>query len=158
MVFDAEGDYITEFGGVGYQPGQMEEPVGVAVSPIDNAVYVADTWNQRVQVFENNITAEDYYISTNQWEIDGWFGQSLENKPYLTVDELGNLLVADPESSRGPIFSSEGTFIGYFGEYDLISPSGFGIVSGISADGHGGVWVTDSVKNEIKYFRCRVLN
>jgi predicted membrane-bound mannosyltransferase/DNA-binding beta-propeller fold protein YncE len=152
VVFDDNGGYITEFGGAGYQLGQLEEPVGVAISPIDNAVFVADTWNQRVQVFENTVSLDDFYISTRQWDIDGWFGQSLENKPYLTVDELNNLLVADPENGRVLIFSSEGTFIGYFGEYDLIGEHGFGLVSGISADGQGGVWVTDSVKNEIKYF------
>ncbi|MEN8242357.1 MAG: NHL repeat-containing protein, partial [Chloroflexota bacterium] len=152
VVFDADGNFIAQFGGGGFQLGMLEEPVGIAVSPINNAVFVADTWNQRIQVFENTISVDDFYISTRQWEIDGWFGQSLENKPYISVDELNNLLVADPENARVLIFTSEGTFIGYFGELDLVGPNGFGIISGISADGQGGVWVTDSVKNEVKYF------
>jgi DNA-binding beta-propeller fold protein YncE len=151
-IFDSNGNFIAQFGGTGYLPGQLEEPVGVAVSLVDNRVYVADTWNQRVQVFEETIGVEDFYVSITTWDIDGWFGQSLENKPYLTVDERNNVIVADPENARVLIFSSDGTFQYYFGEYDQFGPSGFGNISGITADGQGGVWVTDSVKNELKYF------
>jgi hypothetical protein len=130
----------------------LEEPVGLAVSPVDGSIYVADTWNQRVQAFERSTILEGMYISSRTWEIDGWFGQSLDNKPYLTIDELNNVIVADPESARVLIFSSEGTFMGFFGEYDLLGPTGFGIISGLDADGQGGLWVTDSKKNELKYF------
>lgn len=152
VVFDADGGYQTEFGGGGSLSGQLEEPVGLAVSPVNNAVFVADTWNQRVQVFESSIGVTDYFVSTNQWDIDGWFGQSLENKPYISIDELNNVIVADPENARVLIFSSEGTFIGFFGEYNLQGATGFGLVSGLDADGAGGIWVTDSAKNELKYF------
>jgi DNA-binding beta-propeller fold protein YncE len=152
VVFDSNGTFVAQFGGTGYLPGQLEEPVGVAVSPVDNMLYVADTWNQRVQAFEETIGVEDFYVSTTMWDIDGWFGQSLDNKPFLTVDELNNVIVADPENARVLIFATDGTFKNYFGEYDLYGPSGFGIISGISADDQGGVWVTDSVKNELKYF------
>jgi hypothetical protein len=95
---------------------------------------------------------DSLFISNIVWDIDGWFGQSLENKPYLTIDELNNVIVADPENARILMFTSEGTFIGYFGEYDRYGDSGFGIVSGLDADGQGGIWVTDSAKNELKYF------
>jgi sugar lactone lactonase YvrE len=152
MVYDSDGVYQGQFGETGYLPGQLEEPVGLAVSPIDNTIYVADTWNQRVQAFERSTILTDMYVSSIVWDIDGWFGQSLDNKPYLTIDELNNVIVADPEGARVLMFTSEGTFIGYFGEFNVYGETGFGIVSGLDADGQGGLWVTDSEKNELKYF------
>jgi DNA-binding beta-propeller fold protein YncE len=51
IIFDADGNYLTEFGTAGLDPGQFDEPVGVAVDE-DGTVYVTDTWNQRIQTFE----------------------------------------------------------------------------------------------------------
>ena len=52
IVFDADGNYLTQFGSAGLDPGQFDEPVGVTVDANGN-VYVTDTWNQRVQTFRN---------------------------------------------------------------------------------------------------------
>jgi hypothetical protein len=35
-------------------------------------------------------------------EIVAWYGQSLDNKPYLAVDNTGNLYTSDPEDYRVP--------------------------------------------------------
>ena len=64
------------------------EATSVAVDA-EGRVFVADTWNQRVQVFG----ADFNYIT--QWPIVGWYGQSLDNKPYLTLDEQGRIYVSD---------------------------------------------------------------
>ena len=37
----------------GVLEGYMDEPTGIAIGP-KNEVYVADTWNRRVQVFDPN--------------------------------------------------------------------------------------------------------
>ena len=34
-------------------PGQFDEPVGISVDS-NGLVYVADTWNQRIQVFQED--------------------------------------------------------------------------------------------------------
>jgi predicted membrane-bound mannosyltransferase/DNA-binding beta-propeller fold protein YncE len=150
LVYSGKGEFIQEFGGVGYLEGQFDEPVGAAISPITNQLFIADTWNQRVQVFDN-IDGLGYSPSL-AWDIDGWYGQSLENKPFLTADTLNRVIIADPEAARVLVFSNNGEFLKTFGDYDPVGPTGFGLIGGVAADNFGGLWVSDSIKNEIKYF------
>lgn len=151
VVFSPDGEFIEEFGGVGYQPGEFDEPVGIASSPVTNTIFVADTWNQRVQTFEY---IQDFgYAPSNSWDLDGWFGQSPENKPFLDADSLNRVIIVDPEAGRVLVFSYDGTFISTFGTYDPFGPTGFGVIGGVASDDLGGAWLTDSLKNEIKYFK-----
>jgi len=151
VVFSPDGEFIEEFGSVGYQLGEFDEPVGIESSPVNNTIFVADTWNQRIQTFEY---IQDFgYAPSNSWDIDGWYGQLPDNKPFLAADALNRIIVTDPEAGRILVFSTEGDFISAFGNYDPYGPSGFGIIGGISSDLLDGVWITDSLKNEIKYFK-----
>ncbi len=52
--FDLEGGQITHWGGKGHRYGQFYVPEGVFASPIDETVYVLDTRNCRIQVFDRN--------------------------------------------------------------------------------------------------------
>lgn len=49
VVLDAEGNFLHSWGEQGGEPGQLNEPWGIAVD--EEAVYVADTWNHRIQKF-----------------------------------------------------------------------------------------------------------
>jgi predicted membrane-bound mannosyltransferase/DNA-binding beta-propeller fold protein YncE len=149
LIFNTEGEYINHFGEVGFHLGQFDEPVGLAISPVTGDLYVADTWNQRIQQFERS-AAGQYTISLS-WDIDGWYGQSLDNKPYIAVDQYDRIFVADPESARILVFSNTGEVIGYIGSSEIGFDS-FGLVSGLAIDNKGGLWVTDSRKNRIQYF------
>ena len=50
MVYTLGGQLIDEFGGRGSDPGRFYQPVGICVDD-SGAVYVADYFNKRVQVF-----------------------------------------------------------------------------------------------------------
>lgn len=50
QIFDPEGRLLLVFGGSGAGPGQLWLPAGIAMA--GNSVYVADTANRRIQVFE----------------------------------------------------------------------------------------------------------
>lgn len=150
VIFSPSGEFIDEFGTTGFQLGEFDEPVGIESSPVNNLLFVADTWNQRVQSFD--YIQDLGYAPSNSWDIDGWYGQSLDNKPAITADLLNRVVVADPEAGRILIFSYDGTFLNTFGELDMISPDGFGLIGGIASDEFGGLWVMDSLKNELKYF------
>ena len=53
--YNAEGEFLSEFGSVGSGPGQFELIHGVAVDR-DNRIYVSDRRNHRIQVFTEDGT------------------------------------------------------------------------------------------------------
>jgi sugar lactone lactonase YvrE len=147
-IYDADGNYITRFGGAGSDPGQLDEPVGVALDK-QGQVYVTDTWNQRVQVFKPDATGMTY-TPVLEWNIDGWNGQSVENKPYIAVDDQ-HVFVTDPEGYRVIEFTLKGDFVHVWGSYSA-DQTGFGMTSGIAIDAQGAVWVSDSANQKILKF------
>jgi DNA-binding beta-propeller fold protein YncE len=150
VIFDENGNYFTEFGGAGLLPGQFDEPVSVAVDE-EGLVFVADTWNQRIQVFEYD-PQSNLFIAIREWDIVGWYGQSLENKPYLRVNASGHVFVSDPEGYRILEFTSEGEFIRYWGDYGS-DPSSFVLPNGIAIDPDSdALWVADSGNNRLLHF------
>jgi DNA-binding beta-propeller fold protein YncE len=148
-IFDLNGNFISEFGSAGLLEGQFDEPVGLAINQEGN-IYTADTWNQRIQVFSPDYSNLVFNFQFER-EIVGWYGQSLDNKPYLAIDDLGNLYVSDPEGYRILQFDSNGTFLRYWGDYgtDL---SGFNLPTGISVDREGRLWVVDTGNHRILRF------
>ena len=51
QMYDLEGGLLMSFGQAGQQAGEFWMPGGIAISR-DNRVYVADTYNQRIEVFQ----------------------------------------------------------------------------------------------------------
>ncbi len=149
IVYDADGGYVTQFGSAGMDPGQFDEPVGLALDAEGN-LYVADTWNQRIQVFSPSPDGKSFTPS-RQWDISGWYGESLENKPFISIDSQGHIFVSDPEMYRVLEFSTQGDFIRAWGDYGN-DASSFGLASAVAADDHGRVWVTDAGNNRIMVF------
>jgi len=152
VVYDAEGNYVTQFGSHGLELGQFDEPVGIAVDQ-KGVVYIADTWNQRIQVMVAD--ASGTYLPLNNWEVVAWYGQSLDNKPFIAVDNNGNLYTTDPEGYRVLHFTTTGTFIDYFGDYGT-GANGFNLPTGIIVDKQGGVWIADAGNGRIMHFSLPV--
>jgi uncharacterized protein (TIGR03663 family) len=149
VVYDADGNFISQFGGGGSDAGHLEEPVGLALDAQGN-LYVADTWNQRIQVFSPNTDKIDYLFS-REWNINGWDSESLDNKPYLAADQKGHIFATDPDSFRVLEFTTNGDFIHTWGTNGT-SLENFGMPSGISVDIRGKVWVSDTANNRIMRF------
>jgi len=148
VVFTADGEYVTQFGSAGMGPGQFDEPVGLAVD-LAGLVYVADTWNQRIQVFQADDQGQ--YTPLRSWDMQAWYGQSLENKPYMAVDTQGNLFISDPEGYRILQFNLLGEPLRYWGDFGSES-NHFALPVGVTVDPEGSVWVADTGNSRIMKF------
>ena len=151
VVFDADGNFITQFGSAGFEPGQFDEPVGVTIDK-NGTVYVTDTWNQRIQTF-TPVESEGslVFLPEKQWDVFGWFSQSLDNKPFIAVNDDLHVFVTDPEGYRVIEFNPNGEVVRVWGDYGD-GDSNFGIASGIAIDPEGHVWVTDGAFNRVMRF------
>ncbi len=149
-VFDADGNFITDFGSAGFDPGQFDEPVGIAIDR-EGTVYVADTWNKRIQTFVPVETdGQLTFVPQKQWDVYGWLGQSLDNKPFIAVNDDLHVFITDPDGYRIMEFDSNGALVRVWD--DLESQDSLGLPSGIALDNEGHVWVTDCTKNRLRRY------
>jgi DNA-binding beta-propeller fold protein YncE len=145
VVFDHEGNPLSILSmGPGSGEGQLNEPVGIAISE-EGLVYVADSWNQRVATF----TSDGLYHS--QWPIYGWYGKSLNNKPYISLDPSGRVFVTDPERYRVMVFHEDGELLFCFGGFGSDFGS-FGLPVGLAYDNSNGIYVVDKGNDRFMHF------
>ncbi len=149
IIFDSEGNNLASFGGAGLGVGQFDEPVGIEVDNLGR-LFVADTWNKRIQILipEGDTLQYPTHIT---WDIDGWYGDSLDNKPFLTIDEDYNVYVADPIMGRVLVFDQDGSVLVSWGGYGT-APDEIGIAAGLAVDQQGRVWVSDALNNRLMRF------
>jgi uncharacterized protein (TIGR03663 family) len=143
IVYSIDGNLIGYFGSGGLGLGNLDEPVGIAVDGMGQ-LWVADTWNQRIQGFAEVFDSQ--YEAIEEWPVEAWFGQSIENKPYLAISPQGHVCVTDPEGGRVLCFSGNGDFqMGFMGGA-MILPSG------IDFDTECRLWVADAGSDRILRF------
>jgi DNA-binding beta-propeller fold protein YncE len=149
LVFTENGSFLSQIGQGGMDPGEFEEPVGLAVDG-NGLLYVADTWNQRIQVFSPD-PLDTGFSAYAQWPIEAWELDSIDNKPYLAIDDAGNVFITDPEGARVLAFSPIGAYSRSWGDFG--SGNGqFGLASGIAVDPQGRIWVSDPPACRIERF------
>lgn len=149
VIFDSDGNHLADFGGAGLGVGQFDEPVGIDVDD-QGRVYIADTWNKRIQIMLSQGDSLSFPTHIT-WDVDAWYSESLENKPFLAVDSNYNTYVADPVMGRVLVFDLQGTFQLTWGSFGS-GPSEIGIVGGITVDEQDRVWVSDSRNNRLMRF------
>ncbi|MEJ2733086.1 MAG: TIGR03663 family protein [Anaerolineae bacterium] len=147
VVYDHDGRLLRQWGGAGSGPGQFEEPVGLAAAPAnglnaDGLLYVADTWNQRIQAFDS----QGLYV--RQWPVAAWSGASVAHKPSLAVDPQGRVYITDPEGGLVAVFSHQGALVATFGQHSD-NADAFRLPIGIDLDASGYIYVTDTNHHRI---------
>jgi predicted membrane-bound mannosyltransferase/sugar lactone lactonase YvrE len=152
VVFDSDGNPLTSFGGFGLVLGSLDEPVGIAIDEQDR-IYVVDTWNQRIQVFEE--FEPNRFEVSKSWLISGWYGQSLDNKPYVAIAPSGDVCVSDPEGPRVLCFDPEGGFLTGWGAAEDATTD-LGIPIGLAFDSACGLWVSDSINSRLMHFSLEI--
>jgi sugar lactone lactonase YvrE len=122
--------------------------VGVAVDS-SGRVFVADTWNRRVQIFTPD--PDGTFSPETEWPVNAWYGTMPENKPYLALDSSRHVYLSDPLTCRLVEFNERGLILAVWeqcGE-DESSLSG---PTGLALDSTGGVWVSDSHNNRLVHY------
>lgn len=147
VILSADGEPLGSIGSGGTGPGQLDEPVGLAFDS-EGRLFVADTWNQRIQVFQDD---GDGYNAVREWPVDGWYGQSLDNKPYLDVSDAGMVCTSDPEGFRILCFDEEGEYLLGWGSSGAGAQQ-FGLPSGISFLEGNQAWVADARNGRVMRF------
>jgi len=97
--YDLLGTELAHWGGVGSGPGQFNMPQGVAVDAVGN-VYVADTYNHRIQMFTNDGTF------LKQWGTYGSAPGQFYRPMGVALAQDGSVYVADTWNGRIQVFGS----------------------------------------------------
>lgn len=154
--FDASGKFILAFGTKSPEnqlgpPQTFNQPWGVGVDK-DGNVYIADTWNHRIQKFDAN----GKFVK--MWGENGdtrGVAQDQPTKFYgprgIALDSQGNVYVTDTGNKRVLKFSSNGDPLGQYG--GLGTDNGmFQEPVGIAIDAQGNIYVADTWNQRIQKF------
>jgi len=135
--FDADGNYLMEWGQKGNppnetRPGYFNNVHGIAVDPATNRVYVNDRNNHRIQVF----TEDGEFL--NDWVV----GREPSNIHLIIIDSNRNLWAYDRGTHKVLKYDLDGNFLYQFGTFGNF-PGGFWGVHGMAVDQEGNFYVAE---------------
>lgn len=137
------GSFIRNLGGTqGSGNGQFNLPNGVAFDAAGN-LYVADTWNHRIQVFD----AAGTYL--RQWGTLGSAPGQLRFPAHLDIGSAGNVYVSDSNNHRIQVFDPNGAYLRTIGGLGS-GPGQFYLPVGIDVGADGYLYVSDTYNNRVQ--------
>ena len=126
--------------------GNFSLPTNAAVDK-DGNVYVTDTLNDRVEIFD----ADGEFVSTFGTAGDGP-GHFARPKG-IAIDSDGHIWVADEVQSRVQVYDKQGRLLIYFGEQGWY-PGQFQALYGLAADNHNNRIITsEQFPGRVQVFR-----
>ena len=127
------------------------DPVGMAVDSTNRFLYVVDTQQDQVIVYDADSLKLLRRIGTggkNHFLTSpGDFGAPQG----IALDADGNVYVTDTLNDRVEIFDADGNFISTFGKAGD-GPGYFARPKGIAVDGDGHIWVADEMQDRLQVF------
>ncbi len=140
VSFDSTGKQLSTWGHEGSKPGELIEPVGIAVDDTGRII-VADTGNHRLQFFD-----KDGKFVREQF-MSGW--EEFYTEPYLAM--LGaDVVVTDSYNHRCARYTD--TAMSYSWGKSGNGQGDFNRPIGIATDKQGTVYVSDTMNNRIQKF------
>jgi sugar lactone lactonase YvrE len=129
----------------------MMDPVGIALDTTNRFLYVVDTQQDQILVYDADslkllrrigTAGKNHYLTT-----PGDFGAPQG----VAVDADGNIYVTDTLNNRVESFDADGNFISTFGKAGD-GPGFFARPKGIAVDGDGHIWVADEMQDRLQVF------
>jgi sugar lactone lactonase YvrE len=173
--FDKDGKFLAMFGSKGNGDGQFSPisdegvgtgPGGIAVDKAGN-VYVADTWNHRIQKFDNNgkfLAKWGSFLSLADPSApnDAEANNKLYGPRGTAIGPDGNLYVTDTGNKRVVVYDTSGKFVRKIDsgmsptkkapDYPFSKPGEMNEPIGIAVDAAGNVYVADVNNHRIQKF------
>jgi PKD repeat protein len=145
-VTGAAEEYVQTavWGGYGWEDGRFNDPSGVAVDA-DGFVYVADTYNHRVQKFNST----GGFVKA--WGGPGSINGTFQFADDIAVDGDGFVYVADRMNYRIQKFTSNGTFLGAWGGKGA-GDGRFEMLSSVAASSAGDIFTVDRSLKRVQRF------
>ena len=116
------GEFLGTFGQKGSYVGQFNGPLGINISP-EGKVYVADSANNRIQVFHSDWTLS--HIIDGMVSGDG----SFDSPECVAFDISGDVHVTGWSSNSVTVFTPSGQFVRKYDQTYLKNPVGIAIDS-----------------------------
>jgi DNA-binding beta-propeller fold protein YncE len=129
----------------------LADPVGLAIDTTNRFLYVVDTQQDQVIVYDADTLkllrrigtgGKNHFLTT-----PGDFGAP----QCAAVDKDGNVYVTDTLNNRVEIFDADGNFLSQFGKAGD-GPGYFSRPKGIAVDSDGHIWVADSMQDRLQVF------
>ncbi len=129
----------------------LEDPVGLAIDTENRFLYVVDTQQDQVIVYDADTLkllrrmgtgGKNHFLTT-----PGDFAAP----EGVALDKDGNVYVTDTLNDRVEIFDADGNFISTFGK-NGDGPGYFVRPKGIAIDGDGHIWVADEMQDRLQVF------
>ena len=146
LVFNAKHEPEAVFG-----TESLVSPAGVAVDTTNRFVYVVDTQQDQVMVFDADKLTLLRRIGTGGKKHTLTSPGDFSLPTNVAVDKEGNVFVTDTLNNRVEIFDADGQFITEFGKAGD-GPGRFARPKGIAVDGDGHIWVADEVQSRVQVF------
>ena len=141
------GDLVHTLGGTkGTGNGELDQPWGLAVNSTGH-VFVAEYWNDRISVFNEDGDFEQLIINNGEGSGNGQLNGPMD----VEIDSSGNIWVLEVDNQRVQKFDKEGNFLLKFGT----SGSGNGQFyspKDLVIDSSNNIWVADTNNNRIQKF------
>lgn len=129
----------------------LATPAGIAIDTENRFVYVADTQNDVVDVFDADSFKLLRKIGTSGKKHTLTAPGTFSLPEGVAVDKDGNVYVTDTFNDRVEIFDADGGFINAFGK-NGDGPADFERPKAIAVDCDGHIWVADATQDRVKVF------
>jgi DNA-binding beta-propeller fold protein YncE len=127
------------------EAGKFSAPSNVAVGA-EGRVFVTDTWNQRIQVFDSGGKFERTFGR------HGVFPGDFVRPKGIALDREGHIYVADAEFNNFQVLASDGRPLLAVGDYGT-NPGQFALIAGMAIDKFNRIYVTDQWHGRLQVFQ-----